>query len=138
DPDGGARALERLAAQLAGLGVVESLGEGEFACLVEADVDLDQAVTWLRRADPDATVTAARYPEGGQSLAQLLTLARQLARDDDPADVGSSDGIVVADPAMAKVLQVARRIAKAPTTVLLLGETGVGKEIVAEHIHRAS
>jgi len=44
-------------------------------------------------------------------------------------------GIVVADPSMVEVFRVARRLAAAPTTVLVLGETGVGKEVVAEQIH---
>jgi DNA-binding NtrC family response regulator len=48
------------------------------------------------------------------------------------------NGIIVADPAMARVFRVAQRLAKLPTTVLLVGETGVGKEVVAEQIHRAS
>jgi DNA-binding NtrC family response regulator len=42
---------------------------------------------------------------------------------------------VVVEPAMVRVYEVARRLAQAPTTVLVLGETGVGKELVAEAIH---
>jgi DNA-binding NtrC family response regulator len=37
-----------------------------------------------------------------------------------------------------KLFELARRVASAPTTVLILGETGVGKEVVAEQIHRWS
>jgi len=45
-------------------------------------------------------------------------------------------GVVVSDPAMAQVFERVRRVAPMETTVLLLGETGVGKEVVAEQIHR--
>jgi transcriptional regulator with PAS, ATPase and Fis domain len=45
-------------------------------------------------------------------------------------------GVVVGDPAMAQVFERVRRVAPMATTVLLLGETGVGKEVVAEQIHR--
>jgi two-component system, NtrC family, response regulator AtoC len=45
-------------------------------------------------------------------------------------------GVVVSDPAMAQVFDNVRRVAPMETTVLLLGETGVGKEVVAEQIHR--
>ena len=45
-------------------------------------------------------------------------------------------GVVVSDPAMAQVFENVRRVAPMETTVLLLGETGVGKEVVAEQIHR--
>jgi two-component system response regulator AtoC len=39
---------------------------------------------------------------------------------------------------MMKLFEVARRLGQLGTTVLILGETGVGKEIVAQEIHRAS
>jgi two-component system, NtrC family, response regulator AtoC len=45
------------------------------------------------------------------------------------------EGVVVADPSMAKMFGFARRVAATTTTVLILGETGVGKEIVAQQIH---
>jgi transcriptional regulator with PAS, ATPase and Fis domain len=47
-------------------------------------------------------------------------------------------GLVVADDGMVEVFSMVERVAKRPTTVLLLGETGVGKEVVAERIHAAS
>ncbi len=47
----------------------------------------------------------------------------------------SVDGIVVADESMARTFGFARRVARASTTVLVLGETGVGKEVVASRIH---
>jgi two-component system, NtrC family, response regulator AtoC len=46
--------------------------------------------------------------------------------------------VVVNDVAMKRVFELARRVAPTPMTVLLLGETGVGKELVAEEIHRQS
>jgi two-component system, NtrC family, response regulator AtoC len=47
-------------------------------------------------------------------------------------------GVVIGDPAMAHVFELVRKLAPMPTTVLVLGETGVGKEVVAEQIHRQS
>jgi two-component system, NtrC family, response regulator AtoC len=72
-------------------------------------------------------------------VAQSATPKATLARSTSKAGaVDTPEGIVVADPAMQHVFQVARRLAPAPTTVLILGETGVGKEVVAEQIHRWS
>jgi transcriptional regulator with PAS, ATPase and Fis domain len=53
----------------------------------------------------------------------------------EPAPDGALPGIVVADPALARVFGFARRVARTTTTALILGETGVGKEVVAQQIH---
>jgi len=47
-------------------------------------------------------------------------------------------GVVVGDPAMKKVYLVAQRVAARATTALILGETGVGKEVLAAFLHTSS
>jgi DNA-binding NtrC family response regulator len=46
--------------------------------------------------------------------------------------------VVIADPLMKQVFELAKRVAASPITVLVVGETGVGKEVVAEAVHRLS
>ncbi len=46
--------------------------------------------------------------------------------------------VVVRDPAMQKLYGLIERVAKGQISVLILGETGVGKEVIADAIHRAS
>ncbi|WP_260677390.1 sigma-54-dependent Fis family transcriptional regulator [Tepidiphilus olei] len=46
-------------------------------------------------------------------------------------------GIVTADPAMQALIHKTDRLARAKVPILLLGETGVGKEEFAQGIHRA-
>jgi transcriptional regulator with PAS, ATPase and Fis domain len=53
----------------------------------------------------------------------------------EPTDTGP---FVVADPKMLAVLRVAQRFARVDTPVLVLGETGVGKEVVAAQLHSMS
>jgi formate hydrogenlyase transcriptional activator len=48
------------------------------------------------------------------------------------------DEIVGDSPALTEVMQQIRQIAPTDTTVLILGETGTGKELVARAIHRVS
>jgi len=62
--------------------------------------------------------------------AQHPTLARELT---DHAVVGP-----VVSAQLSPVLALADRIAASMISVLLLGETGVGKDVLAERIHRAS
>lgn len=56
--------------------------------------------------------------------------------DGNPAPVGS--GILGRSPAMRRIEEIAARIRDVDSSVLLTGETGVGKEVVANFIHRNS
>src|SRR5689334_18108758 len=47
-------------------------------------------------------------------------------------------GIVGASPAMRDVYRLLRLVAPTPASVLLVGETGTGKEMVARALHRLS
>ena len=48
------------------------------------------------------------------------------------------DRIIGNSPAIAAAIKLAQRVAPTDTTVLILGETGTGKEVFAEAIHQAS
>lgn len=48
------------------------------------------------------------------------------------------DNLVAASPAIKRVLSMVRRVAETDSTVLILGETGVGKEMVARAIQQYS
>ena len=55
-----------------------------------------------------------------------------------PADDDGSIGVVVADAKMRDVFSLAKQLASADTSVLVQGEAGVGKKVVAQQIHRWS
>lgn len=59
-------------------------------------------------------------------------LGEKIAAATDPS------GLVAQSEAMRKVLDLARRVAKVDTTVLVTGESGVGKERIARLIHDES
>jgi DNA-binding NtrC family response regulator len=54
------------------------------------------------------------------------------------AEIDEATGIEASSPAMRKVIQLARRVAKVDSTVLVTGDSGVGKERVASMIHEQS
>lgn len=56
----------------------------------------------------------------------------------DKCQENSCDGIVYENEKMKSIVSLVDRIAKSNATVLLLGESGVGKEVIAKMIHNKS
>ncbi len=52
--------------------------------------------------------------------------------------VGASAGIITNDPAMLSIFEYIESIAQTSQPVLITGETGVGKELIAKNIHMES
>ena len=69
--------------------------------------------------------------------AVAMERARRIARELELAH-GGSDGIITVDPGMSSVLETVGKIAPTELTVLIQGETGTGKELVARAIYRRS
>jgi DNA-binding NtrC family response regulator len=134
-----AGALESMADALNTVGFVEERGEeGQYAALLD---NPDVAAATELREQLQALIQGidigtARFPEDGKSVAELWRAAG--ASHDDELDDAPQSGVAVADPGMVKVFRVARRVAKTNTTVLIYGETGTGKEVLAEHVHNSS
>ncbi len=62
-----------------------------------------------------------------------------LSVQSNPASgVHDVDAMVVADPSMAAVVACVENVASSNAIVLVTGESGVGKEVVAAHLHRSS
>ncbi len=53
-------------------------------------------------------------------------------------DTGNALGVIASDQASRDMFALAQRVAQTDATVLLTGESGVGKEVVARFIHRNS
>src|SRR5678816_1941509 len=65
-------------------------------------------------------------------------IERACARLRPAAATSAPPGVVVLHPRMREVYRLAEKAAAREINVLILGETGVGKEILAQTIHRAS
>jgi len=83
--------------------------------------DLDDAVALARRV-----------------LAQRDGDDAEMHREPEPASAPESDALVGDTPAMRQLFRAIGRLAQAPLSVLVTGETGTGKELVARALHRES
>ena len=88
-------------------------------------------------AGPAARVGVASYPDDGRHAAALLARAGARARG-EAEDTDADAGFACADENMRRVQALAERAAAGAINVLILGETGVGKEVLAEAIHAPS
>ncbi len=65
-------------------------------------------------------------------------LEQKVADQSTAVDIENALDMVTENPHMRHLLQQADRIAASDSTVLILGETGVGKELLARRIHQKS
>jgi two-component system nitrogen regulation response regulator GlnG len=85
--------------------------------------DLDDAVALATRALPDSAPVESTATAGDH--------AHDRAQSIDPQLIGAA-------PAMRALFRSIGRLAQAPLSVLVTGETGTGKELVARALHRES
>jgi two-component system response regulator AtoC len=83
--------------------------------------NLDEVLTDVKKV--------LRYEDLKRGQEQLLA---------EQPKIDPSERIVGASPDMIKIFKTIGRVARTPATVLVTGETGTGKELMAEAIHNAS
>jgi two-component system, NtrC family, response regulator AtoC len=154
-------ALERLAGVLRRMDCLAEYGPDEFAIVVP-EADRKAAEATARRLVREARagglalggvavhVGVAAFPDDGSQSGELVSKARAALRTARTG--GGAEGVatpppeqpivegdlVVADPQMRRVHEMCAKIADTNMTVLVLGETGVGKELIAEALHQHS
>ena len=72
------------------------------------------------------------------ALGESRREARRLGRAVEILSGGDDDEFIAASKSMQPVLEMIRRVAPSDANVLILGENGTGKGVVADRLHRAS
>jgi two-component system, NtrC family, response regulator AtoC len=152
-------AIDRLSARLRPMDLAAEYAPNELA-VVLPELDAAAAAETARalvaaarqRGTGDAPVSVvaglAAFPGHGTTMGALLSRARAAmafargrrssAIGAPPDDAPGGTDVIVEDPQMQRVFELVHKVADHSITVLVCGETGVGKEVVAAAIHQAS
>jgi len=134
-------------------------GDDGLALLEQLKARLPQLPVIVMSAYTDVASTAGAFRGGAHEflskpfdLDEAVALAAQaIVRRDESADLDDADALVEPEvtpdaattligttPAMRALFRAIGRLAQAPLSVLITGETGTGKELVARALHRES
>jgi two-component system response regulator AtoC len=147
------RVKQRIVSKLRSLDVATRRKPGRFEILVaectkaEAGIVASRLAQSLRDLDVNAKLGIAVYPGDAPSahtLSAAATMAMQAAAVGEVGEAGAgarrislgAHEVVIAEPAVVRLFDMIERVALAELPVLVRGETGSGKELVAEAVHR--
>jgi transcriptional regulator with PAS, ATPase and Fis domain len=69
---------------------------------------------------------------------KLTEVHKEFSNSSDKIISGEDEGIIANSPEMMRVIELAKLVSKTSVSVMLLGETGVGKDVIANYIHNNS
>jgi DNA-binding NtrC family response regulator len=125
--------------------LVAAYGPGEYEILLadtaadEAEARTRQLTDELHQAGVRGRAGVAAYPRDGSTAEMLLARACAAVRPPNlDGGVAPNRPVMVHDGAMQRLHRLVERVAQGTISVLILGETGVGKEVLAETVHRLS
>jgi len=125
-----------------GLRPVDRVGiYGPAAVLValpEATPDAVHALaSQLSGGDPPLVCGAVSFPADGGSVDELIAALQVATRVGKAPAASDAAAVVVKNAAMKAVMATVKRLASSTIAVLINGETGTGKEVIARAIHDA-
>lgn len=115
-------------------------GEGNFI-LITAHGTVETAVSALKKGaldyilkpiDIDRLIHILKQIEEKEKMQREIEVLREKIKSFEKEE------FIVINPLMKDIFLKAKKVAKSSATVLITGETGVGKEILAKFIHRES
>jgi two-component system NtrC family response regulator len=121
-----------------GLEFVKKLGGKYEVIVITGNATLQKAITSIQLGVKDFLLK----PFDIETLVGAIrrnAVVRQTTKTALPSKTSPNDSeFVASSPALNRVLQIAQRAARTDASVLLLGESGVGKELFARYIHAQS
>ena len=121
--------------------VAGNYGPGEVEVLFldaawdDVEMICDRFVTLMRAPRVKVNTGIAVYPSDGREASALMACANAKVRG---AHVVDENVQLVQQGAMDRLRRLIDRVAKSDISIILHGETGVGKEVLAREIHKRS
>lgn len=123
-------------------------GRGADLLMVDVDLDISALIASLQEEHicipvvacgigTDARAAVAAIQAGAKEYiplppdADLIAAVLQAVADD-------AHNLIFRDSKMGDVISLAEQVAKSDASILITGESGVGKEVIANHVHRMS
>lgn len=111
--------------------------------LMTAHSSVDLAIDAIDKGAFDFVVKPIQFPQLNISMARAARIARlqkenKKLQDTSRAHLLGQGKIIAKSPTMRSILDVAKRVARSQATVLITGESGSGKEVLAQFIHQNS
>ncbi len=123
-------------------GALRLLRPEAMAIMISGHATVEEAVSALKRGIYDFITKDFRMHELRKAVNKALETQQILVENQrlrqELAEKGPPGRLIGKSPALLKVIQMVHQIAPMKSTVLLTGESGVGKELVAEAIHLLS
>lgn len=146
-----AEALRTVDRSVRSVDVVGIDDRGDVVCILPdtdraAEIPARRVLDTLSRVLPSASVGIACLGADGLTPGDLIGTARRAAAAAGAGCLGTGatlvrriaagdEDLVVADPAMDRILGLTERLARSDLPILVVGETGAGKERVARALH---
>jgi two-component system response regulator AtoC len=119
----------------------KKVNEGTAVLVMTAFGTVEMAVEAMKAGACDYVLKPFPLEELELKVEKALSHRRLLARvevQDRKSPVQPIENIIGESPQMMEVFRTIHKVARSNATVMVLGETGAGKELIAEALHRQS
>jgi two-component system response regulator PilR (NtrC family) len=126
---------------MGGLSLLEKIKEINSSLpviMITAFASPDNAVIAMRSGAFDYITKPFKVDEIVKIIKSAISSTSPAAKDEITSDTESFEGIIGNSQEMLKIFNLITRIAPTPASILIYGDSGTGKELVAQAIHKLS